>query len=119
MNARGDFLWKFILVFSSLRAFASSDSFSDANWMSMGGLPGANGEVYAAAADDSGNLYIGGGFTRVGGVLATNIAKWNGSTWSPLGAGMNPFAPVRALAVSGSDLYAGGWFTNAGGTLAN
>jgi hypothetical protein len=93
-------------------------TFSDANWISMGGLPGANGEVFAAAVDGSGNLYIGGLFTRVGNVPATNIAKWNGTNWSALGFGVNRFGPVRALAVSGSDLYAGGFFTTGGGSPA-
>jgi len=93
-------------------------TFSDANWISMGGIPGANGEeVYAAVLDGSGNLYIGGNFTLVGDVLANNIAKWNGSSWSTLGSGMNN--SVSALAVSGSDVFAGGYFTEAGGSAAN
>jgi hypothetical protein len=92
-------------------------TFSDANWISMGGLPGTDGPVYAAVMDDSGNLYIGGRFTIVGDVFATNIAKWNGSSWSALGQGIND--QVSALAVSGSDLYAGGAFTNVGGVTAN
>src|SRR6266851_1579154 len=41
-------------------------TFSDANWISMGGIPGANGPVDAAVVDSSGNLYIGGGFSLVG-----------------------------------------------------
>ena len=49
----------------------------------------------------------------------TNIAKWNGSTWSALGSGMDTDYCVYALAVSGSDLYAGGDFTTAGGSAAN
>jgi len=49
-------------------------SFSDANWISMGGIPGADGWVYAAVVDGSGNLYIGGAFTLVGDVIATGIA---------------------------------------------
>ena len=44
-------------------------TFSDANWVSMGGIPGANGGVNAAVIDGSGNLYIGGSFTIVGGAL--------------------------------------------------
>ncbi len=91
-------------------------TFSDANWISMGGLPGANDEVYAAAMDSSGNLYIGGSFTLVGGVFANRIAKWNGSSWSALGEGMN--GEVAALAVLGSEVYAGGSFTTAGGIAA-
>ena len=50
----------------------------------------------------------------------TNIAKWNGSSWSALGSGMGRGdIGVIALAVSGSDLYAGGYFTTAGGSAAN
>ena len=92
-------------------------TFSDANWISMGGLPGADSQVSAAVVDGSGNLYIGGYFTVVGDVIANHIAKWNGSSWTALGSGMN--SNVWALAVSGSDLYAGGEFTAAGGSAAN
>ncbi len=39
--------------------------------------------------DQSGSdVYAGGYFTTAGGSAATNIAKWNGSTWSALGSGM-------------------------------
>ena len=64
----------------------------------MGGLPGTDGLVYAAVVDGSGNLYIGGSFTVAGGVIANGIAKWNGSSWSALGSGMNGGA---ALVLSG------------------
>jgi hypothetical protein len=94
-------------------------TFSDANWVSMGGYPGANGIVYAAVTDGSGNLYIGGTFTEVGEAFATNIAKWNGTNWSPLGLGISGESSVNALAVSGSTLYVGGGFTTAGGSSAN
>jgi len=55
-------------------------TFSDANWVSMGGgLPGVNGYVFAMVLDGSGNLYIGGQFTIVGNTIATNIARWAGT----------------------------------------
>jgi hypothetical protein len=100
-------------------------TFSDANWVSMGGIPGAGGEVNAAVSDGSGNLYIGGEFAAVGKTIASNIARWNGTSWSALGSGISgaglqglPF--VSALAVSGSNVYVGGNFTTAGGdTNAN
>jgi hypothetical protein len=97
-------------------------TFSDANWVSMGGVPGVSWSVFAAAADSLGNLYLGGFFTVAGNTNANYIVKWDGTGWSPLGSGMNygnPGAVVYALAVSGSNLYAGGIFTNAGGVLAN
>ena len=91
-------------------------TFSDANWMSMGGMAGANGPVYATVVDGSGNLYIGGAFSAVGNAYAANIAEWNGRTWSALGSGVNN--PVYALTASGSKIYAGGLFSNAGGNPA-
>ncbi len=79
------------------------------------------GIVYALAVSGT-NLYAGGYFTTAGGVAVTNIAKWDGSTWSAVGSGsgMQPFSvsfastgyssEVYALAVSGTTLYAGGNF---------
>jgi hypothetical protein len=96
-------------------------TFSDANWVSMGGVPGTDGTVSAAVTDGSGNLYIGGYFTVVGNTIANYIAEWNGSSWSALGSGMSGGeyeTSVSALAVSGSTLYAGGSFTTAGGIAA-
>src|SRR5437763_432734 len=77
-------------------------AFSDANWMSMGGIPGLNGEVVAAVVVSAGDLFTGGNFTAVGDVVANRIAKWDGSSWTALASGMN--GDVLALAVSGSDL---------------
>ena len=92
-------------------------TFSDANWVSLNpSIPGAGNTVYAAVVDGSGNLYIGGAFTQVGATNANYIAKWDGSSWSPLGSGMN--SNVYALATSGATLYAGGDFTTAGGSTA-
>ena len=75
-----------------------------------------NGPV-AALAVSGNDLYAGGYFTTAGGNSATNIAHWNGTSWSALGSGVNN--QVVALAVSGSDLYVGGYFTIAGGSSAN
>jgi len=74
-----------------------------------------NDWVFALAVVGS-DLYAGGQFTTAGGVPANRIAKWDGSSWSALGSGMN--STVLALAVVGSDLYAGGNFTSAGGKVS-
>jgi hypothetical protein len=73
---------------------------------------GDEGFVRALAVNGS-ILYAGGRFTSAGGVAATNIAKWNGSTWSAVGSGMD--GNVFALAVNGTNLYAGGGFWTVGG----
>ncbi len=89
----------------------------DENWVAGFHQAGVNGDVYALAVDGSGNVYAGGNFTSAGTCTSAAgcnfVAKWNGSTWSALGSGMN--ATVYALAVDGSgSVYAGGSFTSAG-----
>ena len=78
---------------------------------------GQDAEIDAVAVDGDGNLYVGGGFTTDGGAPGNYVAKWDGATWSALGAGTN--SDVLALAVYGSSLYVGGAFTMAGGSPAN
>ncbi len=90
--------------------------FSDADWVSMGGFPGTSGSVETLATNGV-DLFVGGHFAAAGNVVANHIAKWDGSTWSALGTGMDD--GVLALAVNGGDLYAGGMFTTAGGVTAN
>lgn len=98
-------------------------TFSDDDWVSFGGIPGANSTVYSAAFDNAGNLYIGGNFTVVAEILANRVAKWDGSKWSALGSGIGGdvfdlFTTVNSLVISGTNLYAGGRFNTAGGLQA-
>lgn len=81
-----------------------------------------NDEVRALVIFDDGlgdqpALYVGGDFTSVGGEPANHIARWDGTTWSALGGGID--GPVHALAVfddgSGAALYAGGDFATVAG----
>lgn len=83
-----------------------------------------NGEVRALAVFDDGSgpkLYAGGYFSSVDGLVVNHIARWDGATWSPLGAGWNHV--VRALAVyddgSGPALYAGGKIITMSGSSVN
>ena len=86
---------------------------------------GVNGNVWALALAPNGDVYVGGNFTRAGGVAASNVAKWNGTTWSSLGAGVSTNSylvsgDIRALAVApNGDVYVGGYFTHAGGVAAS
>src|SRR5207249_792204 len=52
------------------------------------------------------NLFVGGTFRLAGNVGATNIAKWDGTTWSNLGRGSS--GSVLVLVANGPDLYSGG-----------
>ena len=86
-------------------------------------VPGVAGDVYVVAADGQGNVFVGGGFTSVGGVSANNVARFNTltNTWSTLGTGSSNGVNnvVAALAVVGNEVYVGGEFTAAGGVSAN
>jgi len=68
-------------------------------------LPGLDGYCFALCVYD-GKLIAGGHFKVAGCTFTTNIASWDGSSWSPLGSGMNDF--VEALAVYDNKLIAGG-----------
>jgi hypothetical protein len=62
-------------------------------------------------------LVIGGAFSSVNGVAATNLAQWDGTTWSPVGGSVN--GQVNCLFVvanqsGGNDLIVGGSFSTAG-----
>src|SRR6185436_1985265 len=102
---------------------AAADSFApacdpdgawDPHFFSPGG---ASLSVRAIAVSPTGEVYVGGTFLTIDGLAANRIAKWNGTTWSALGSGVN--STVNAIAVSGTDVYVGGSFLTAGGIAVN
>ena len=92
-------------------------------WVSLGGyaygVSGTNGFKVNAMVAYNGELYVGGIFQKAGdgSIVANNIAKWNGTSWSALGTGAN--GEVRCFTVLGTDLYMGGDFTSVNGVPAN
>jgi hypothetical protein len=80
------------------------------------GLTGGQSLGVEALTVYNGELIAGGWFTTAGGVAANGIARWNGSTWQPLGSGVN--GTVLALAVHNGNLIVGGAFSMAGGVTA-
>lgn len=78
------------------------------------------GLTMATFDDGSGPaLYVGGRFQTAGTTPASRIAKWDGSSWSAVGAGFN--SDVQELTVfddgSGPALYASGNFEAANGGI--
>jgi hypothetical protein len=87
-------------------------------WSALGSGVGADAyyeEVTALAFDASRNLYAGGSFSKIGAENANNIAKWNGSSWSPLGSGLGTAVTDRVddlVFDSSGNLYACGSFNS-------
>ncbi len=81
--------------------------------LTSGSTNGVGGNV-AALAVFGGKLYVGGGFTTVGGTTSANrIAVWDGSTWSNITVGSSNglSGAVNVMAANGSStLYIGGGF---------
>ncbi len=70
--------------------------------------------VTALAVLPNGQLIAGGAFSFAGGVAANCIARWTGTTWAPLGSGVD--SPVVSMCVRpNGDLIVGGGFGFAGG----
>ena len=90
------------------------------SWAALGtGLSGPIfGAAYTLANLANGDLVAGGYFSTAGGVAANNIARWNGTAWSALGAGLNSSA-LSMVTLPNGDLVVGGLFTTAGGSPAN
>jgi hypothetical protein len=91
------------------------------HWSALGS--GVNGTVDALAVYHDA-LIAGGSFTTAGGNSAMSIARWDGTSWSALGLGLEREgsglkASVSALANYNGYLIAGGIFTLAGGESAN
>ena len=73
--------------------------------------------VASLAVLPNGDLVAGGSFKAAGGVIATYIARWDGTSWGPFGAGMDNSVAALAVLTNG-DLAAGGTFTTAGGPVS-
>ena len=83
----------------------------DEFWQDGFGRPGVDGYITSMVVFD-GDLIVAGRFSLAGSILANNIARWDGTTWSPLGIGTDDV--IYDLAVFGGDLVAGGGFVTAG-----
>jgi hypothetical protein len=97
-------------------------SWDGSNWQPLGsGVGSISSSNYVFALTVYNNELIAAGtFTSAGGVDANYIAAWNGSTWQPLGGGIDGYSPgVHTLTVYNGELIAGGSFTTAGAVDAN
>ncbi len=89
------------------------------SWSALG-----NGITYSedtpvvdAIAVHNNYVYTSGWFNEAGIISTSNIARWDGISWSALGSGVN--SEALSVIISGNDIYTGGSFTEAEGNSAN
>ena len=89
------------------------------SWAAVGSGVGVGiaGQVFAMTTYDY-KLIMGGNFTSVDGVSASNIAAWNGTSWTALDGGVTG-GPVMALGTYATLLIVGGGFDYADGISTN
>lgn len=85
-----------------------------AGWVPLGGANASvQGPVYALRVLANGDLLAAGNFTTVDGMTVNRIARWNGSAWSALGAGL-PGVVNSVTELATGEIVAGGTFASLG-----
>lgn len=86
-------------------------SWNGTTWNALStGIDSPGSAVHALVVNSDGQLYAGGTFTGAGSCMTcASIARWNGTTWSPLQSGTS--GTVYALVADGTgNVYVGGDF---------
>src|SRR5258705_2041064 len=120
---------RFLAVLAVVSASARSADAQCLEWQSGVGIPAMTpGSVITALAvfdDGSGPALFAGGQIILPGMPTAFIAKWDGSSWTPLGTGIGPGLGSYVFAMTvfddgtGPALFVGGGFTTAGGVVAH
>ncbi|HEX6812850.1 MAG TPA: hypothetical protein VF384_14585 [Planctomycetota bacterium] len=89
-------------------------------WSAVGAPAGLHGDggVACLAALPNGDLVAGGNFSPSFGAVAHRVARFDGTTWSAMGAGMNRAVWTFHVRPNG-ELLAGGEFTLVGASAVN
>jgi hypothetical protein len=61
--------------------------FDGAAWTSLGTVAQSSG-IHCLHALPDGDLLVGGRFTAIGSTQANGVARWNGTSWSPVAGGI-------------------------------
>ena len=127
----------FMRILNAIDVWPNGDVYVTGRFSSIGGIPAKNiarwdgtawyslGEgLYGPACYEreglaikvhpSGDVYAGGKFHQAGFRNSYHIARWDGSTWHPIGAydGLNGDVHTIEIKPDGSEIYVGGDFTD-------
>jgi hypothetical protein len=83
------------------------------------GFPKIDGTIYTVLPDDAGGWYIGGNFSKVGGLARSGLAHvrsdFSVAPWDPHPTNGAGYASIYALVRSDAIFYVGGSFSSIGG----
>jgi hypothetical protein len=115
LNAGGDFDSFTNSINGLTETIANNALWNGTQWQQLASS-GATGEVFAIASDNPFNaklICFGGNFTSIGGVPASNVASFDGTSWDNFGGGVN--GPVYAIVIvpplQSGGVIVGGAFT--------
>jgi len=77
----------------------------------------SNGGILNLFNQNENNLYTCGWFDSIGGVAASNIAKWDGINWSAIDTTKWLGGAISCSIIYNGELYIGGNFVNYNGTI--
>jgi hypothetical protein len=83
---------------------------------------GFDTKINAVATAENGDIYVGGDFVLINGLVVNHIARWDGEEWHALGTGISgtySYQTIYAIEIDGSNVYIGGSFQQAGLGQAN
>jgi hypothetical protein len=92
---------------------AAAYRYDGSAWVPLVG-PGIAGEV-RALTPSANDMILGGTFASISGVSMNGIARWDGTTFAPLGSGVPATSIEALLTLDNGDIVAGGLFRAAGG----
>src|SRR5204862_7001659 len=87
-------------------------------WQPGPAFSGPGGYAADAVLLPNGDLVAGGQFAFADTARVNNVARFDGTTWQPLGGGTNGFV-LAVAAMQNGDIVVGGRFTEAGGAPAS
>ncbi len=128
MNAKLFWVITVLSLLSTKTVWAQNEQWSSDFILPGVSMPNISNGINEAVIHDilytEDNVFITGSFSTVEGILANNIARWDGNNWLPLGKGFRNIGVIGnamgyGLYEKGDSLYVVGSFTNAGDITVN
>lgn len=119
---RGDLYAGGVFPVAGDEPIATIARFDGVEWSSLAGgieYSPVDPPFVEALAMFKGELYVGGKFTTVDGLVRSNVARWNGTSWNDVSVGISGGLGVHAAVSDDQHLYIGGDFSHAGATPAD